>query len=277
MSTLYVCDLDGTLLTPKAQLSPRTVTILNRLLDRGLLFTVATARTPATANGILAPLHLRLPAVFLTGALVYDLRRMQTMKTVSFPPDTARCVCEAFQILRKEALLYTFCDNQLIVYYRELTGSFEQKFVKERMDQPYKKFVQTQDYVRSTENGALMMALLCLDDERDAREWYRALSVIPGVSCYLNPNEYHQGFTVEAFPSGCDKGCQIETLKAYAGASRTVAFGDNFNDISLFEACDESCAVENAVGFVKERATRVIGSNCEDGVALWLEQHAEIP
>ena len=52
MSTLYVCDLDGTLLTPKAQLSPRTVTILNRLLDRGLLFTVASARTPATANGI---------------------------------------------------------------------------------------------------------------------------------------------------------------------------------------------------------------------------------
>src|SRR5699024_5672461 len=92
MSTLYVCDLDGTLLTPEAQLSPRTVTILNCLLERGLLFTVATARTPATANTILAPLHLRLPAVFLTGALVYDLRRMQTLQTVSFPPDTARCV-----------------------------------------------------------------------------------------------------------------------------------------------------------------------------------------
>lgn len=53
MSTLFVSDLDGTLLQPDARLSEETVALLNSNIDRGALFTVATARTPATVAPIL--------------------------------------------------------------------------------------------------------------------------------------------------------------------------------------------------------------------------------
>ena len=61
-------------------------------------------------------------------------------------------------------------------------------------------------------------------------------------------------------------------LKARLGAQKLVVFGDAENDIPLFEVADESYAVANAVPSLKERATAVIGSNEEDGVAKKLAQ-----
>lgn len=49
---LYVSDLDGTLLNSDALLNEDVPERLNRLIDKGLCFTVATARTYATVNSI---------------------------------------------------------------------------------------------------------------------------------------------------------------------------------------------------------------------------------
>ncbi|MCI6771359.1 MAG: HAD hydrolase family protein, partial [Oscillospiraceae bacterium] len=48
MKTLYLTDLDGTLLNDSGVLSERSVKILNELLDEDVCFTVSTARTYAT-------------------------------------------------------------------------------------------------------------------------------------------------------------------------------------------------------------------------------------
>ena len=50
--TLFVSDMDGTLMGGDSRVSARSVAIINNLVDHhGLLFTVATARTTATAVG----------------------------------------------------------------------------------------------------------------------------------------------------------------------------------------------------------------------------------
>jgi hydroxymethylpyrimidine pyrophosphatase-like HAD family hydrolase len=54
------------------------------------------------------------------------------------------------------------------------------------------------------------------------------------------------------------------------GFEKVVAFGDNLNDLPLFEASDEAYAVENAKEDVKKHATAVIGRNTEDAVAEFL-------
>ena len=51
-----------------------------------------------------------------------------------------------------------------------------------------------------------------------------------------------------------------------AECDRIVAFGDSVNDLSLFEAADESYAVANAGGQVRAAASGVILSNEADGV-----------
>ena len=43
METLYVSDLDGTLLNKKKEITPKTAEILNRCIREGMKFSVATA------------------------------------------------------------------------------------------------------------------------------------------------------------------------------------------------------------------------------------------
>ena len=47
--TLYISDLDGTLLNSRAEVSEKSKAIISRLItEKNILFSVATARTPAT-------------------------------------------------------------------------------------------------------------------------------------------------------------------------------------------------------------------------------------
>ena len=48
---------------------------LNRLIDKGLCFTVATARTYATVNSIVKDVHLTYPMILMNGVMIYDLLR----------------------------------------------------------------------------------------------------------------------------------------------------------------------------------------------------------
>lgn len=58
---------------------------------------------------------------------------------------------------------------------------------------------------------------------------------------------------------------------AQKGYSHLVGFGDSWNDVPLFQACDEGYAVANASDELKQLAAAVILSNAEDGVAEFIK------
>ena len=64
-STLYVSDPDGTLLGNDTSLSQYSKDTLNVMLDQGLLFTVAGARSIASMVCLLAGLRLKLLRVIM--------------------------------------------------------------------------------------------------------------------------------------------------------------------------------------------------------------------
>ena len=72
----------------------------------------------------------------------------------------------------------------------------------------------------------------------------------------------------------CGKGKAIEVIlqKENIKSSETVGFGDNTNDLSLFDAVGLKVAVENASSDLKEAADDIAPSNREEGVALYLSQ-----
>ena len=62
-------------------------------------------------------------------------------------------------------------------------------------------------------------------------------------------------------------------VKKILGADKIIAFGDNLNDIPLFEIADECYAVSNAEDELKKIATDVIASNDEDAVAEFIQEY----
>lgn len=270
MSTLYVSDLDGTLLDAQGRISAESVRLLNGLLARGMHFTVATARSPATVVELMRDVDLRLPAVLMTGTMIYDVKARRALGTTHFPDRVRDALCDLLDLTGQEALVYRVESGQLRVHYREIRTRFESDFVAERWLSPYKTFVRVKSYRQAAAGGDMLLVMMCLDDAVSASQWYKAFVQLDGVVCYCYANEYGKGYTVEVYPAGCDKSTGIETVRRLAGADRVVAFGDNVNDLPLFAASDECCAVAGAVAEVKEAADHVIPGNGEDGVMRWI-------
>ena len=65
--TLYLSDLDGTLLQNDASLSPFAVRELNRMIEKGLCFSISSARSTGTVIGILDGLRLTVPIALFNG------------------------------------------------------------------------------------------------------------------------------------------------------------------------------------------------------------------
>lgn len=71
-------------------------------------------------------------------------------------------------------------------------------------------------------------------------------------------------------PKAATKANAAKQLKDLLKCDRIVSFGDAVNDTALFDVSDEAYAVSNAAEILKERATGIIGSNDDDGVAKFL-------
>ena len=69
---LYVSDLDGTLMRNDLSISGFTVETINRLVNEGMAFTYATARSIESAGRITKGLHLKLPVITRNGAVLAD-------------------------------------------------------------------------------------------------------------------------------------------------------------------------------------------------------------
>ena len=86
LKTLFVSDLDGTLLDKSAILSDYSIKMINSLIEQGMCFTVATARSPWSVQKILAPLRLNYPCVLMNGVCVYDLKKQKFLKQKALIP-----------------------------------------------------------------------------------------------------------------------------------------------------------------------------------------------
>lgn len=73
--------------------------------------------------------------------------------------------------------------------------------------------------------------------------------------------------------SKVSKGEAIKELTTYLGETinNTIAIGNGYNDISMFEVAGKSVAMENAENDIKKMADIITASNNADGVAIFLE------
>ena len=57
----------------------------------------------------------------------------------------------------------------------------------------------------------------------------------------------------------------------WIGTESIIAFGDDYADIGMLQLCGTGVAMGNAIDEVKDKADVVIGSNDEEGIAVFIE------
>ena len=271
-NTLYITDLDGTLLTPEARLSPFAVENLPRLMEHGLCFSIATARTWQSTRLLLKGiLPLSAPAVLLNGALIYDTQANEYVRKEIMPPER---VIELLRVAREHGqtgFLYSIREGFIRPYHEDISQRpFLRDFMAARTG--YYDFTPTDDLATHADEE---IVYLTMQDTYEAlAPLCEAVKALPEIACVLYEDSYTPGvWYLECFSHTATKGNAVRFLRVQYGYDRIVGFGDNLNDIPLFEACDETYAVANAKDALKAIATGVIGSNDEDGVVQFLNFH----
>lgn len=69
---LYVTDLDGTLLNQKDRINKKSLEIINGLVEEGMLFTYATARSLVSASVVTEGLTTKIPVIAYNGAFIFQ-------------------------------------------------------------------------------------------------------------------------------------------------------------------------------------------------------------
>lgn len=268
--TLYISDLDGTLLNPESRISSFTADALNRLIGQGMLFSIATARTPATVVSLMKEVNIALPVVLMTGALIYDIRNNTYLSVSAFDDDVVANLLNRIAPFKKFPMIYYIDRSILNVAYRPPLSEPERQFMQEREGTPYKKFIAVGQETTIPKQAVLV---LFMGEYARLEQIRQAISSVPGQCSYLYHDIacYEQGF-LEIYPAGTSKAEAIEQLASLTQADEIVVFGDNRNDLPMFEAAHRSCAVGNAVAEVKAQATHIIASNAADGVARFLAE-----
>lgn len=272
--TLYVSDMDGTLLGEDSRLSPATVAKLNRIIgELGGLFTVATARTPATVVPLMQDVHAKLPFIVIGGSAMWNPVTGSFEHTHGIDNQTIEAVADVFDHHGAYPFIYRRHGRDMLYthHYGPLSPQ-EERFVAERQHLPLKRFfLNDPDYRHSDDEALLIFSMnkfAVLDAiASDLRHRVPSCSVMVYHDIF-DPNEGY----LEIFTAGTSKAAAIRQLASELGATRVVVFGDNRNDMAMMQAADYSVAVENAFPEVKAIASEVIGPNTADSVPHWIEQ-----
>lgn len=270
MKTLYVSDLDGTLIRSDERTSEYTNRTINRLVGEGMLFSYATARSFHTASKVTAGLDARIPLIVYNGCMVVD------------NADGAFLIKNFFGVEIRDVIRDLIAHGVYPIVYAFVEGRERFSFIPAKSSQAVLDFNQTRlgdKRCRMVETEDELMAgepfyLTCIDAEEKLAPLYEKYR--ERYHCVYQLDLYSGAPWLEMLPKHTSKAHAIRQLKEVLGYDRVVAFGDGINDKEMFELADEAYAVANAVPELKAVATAVIGGNNEDGVAKWLEENAQI-
>lgn len=273
MKTLYVSDLDGTLLNAESRLSPATVAMLSEAIRGGALFSVATARTPATVSVILRDVPVSLPQIVMTGSALWDPQADKLVSPRFLKREAVERMIGIYIENSLPAFIYTLGeDGRIHIFHSGDTDERENIFINERARSPYKVFhldsTMTPDMAVTKDNVLLFYSMQQSGLTRKVYDILRR-------DRDLNPVFYFDIFgpevaIMEVFDHDTSKASAVRRLAAMTGADRVVAFGDNINDLPMLRDADLAVAVGNAVEEVKAAADVVIGVNTSDAVARFI-------
>lgn len=274
--TLFISDLDGTLLSPDSVITPKSVDLLNDAVGKGALFTAATARTPATLCTILRDVRLRLPVICMTGSSMWHPSTNVYTEVRYMAPHTAREVISVYREIGFPTFIYTLVDNMIHVYHLGPLSRYEHDFMLQRLSSPYKTYHCKDCGEALPPDLDHVILIFAMQPVAEARKAYdRIVADVADCNPIFYPDIFNPeiGF-MEVFGADSTKGKAIDRLKQLTGARRIVAFGDNVNDIPMLRQADVAVAVGNAVPQLKEVADIVIGRNTEDSVARFINDCA---
>ena len=267
--SLIISDLDGTLLDSSGKLSEYTIENLNWLMDCGIYFTFATARTIYSAKPITFGLNINVPCILNNGASVYDMQSGKYVKNAYISQKVSQQIISVFRKNGASCFMFKFVDNILSTCYDTITDELMKSYVEERKGKFAQPFFECNNLVNEIDGSEIYIN--STGDYESLLPIRNAVAEIEGADCAFYKDTYTDKWFLETFSNEASKANGLKFLREEYGFEHITAFGDNLNDLSMFEQADLRIAVGNAHPYVKDMADLIVDTNDNDGVAKELK------
>lgn len=266
--------MDGTLLNPAGIVSEKSTKILTDLINQGIHFTVATARTPLSALPLLSEIPVKDPMILMNGALCYDPEKKAFSDPIVFEKVSLEKLVEAEDASGIEGMLFSVDQGILTVNLGDVKSCMWDGYFS--MEKVAHVQAIRQDVISASAADLLQKGVvygLYMDNEPTKLDILFEYLKDSGLTVDYYKDKYTENrWCIEICSRNATKGNALNRLKQQ-GYDYLIGFGDSWNDVPLFQACDEGYAVANASDELKQLATAVILSNAEDGVAAHILHH----
>lgn len=278
MIQLIVSDMDGTLLNDRMEISAANVEAIKAAEQAGIRFMVATGRGYSEAVPALRETGIHCPLIAVNGGQVYEADGT-LIENLGIDKARTRHILDLVKSMGLYAEIVTatgvYTDDKLrriesmttLLQRTNPDTTFKMALIlaMARMEMLNIDYLNDFEEVLEKDSEQVLKVLVFSDIGQEelapVREQLSSDPELVITSSFYNNLEINH---VEA-----QKGIALERFAHARGfeLEKTLAIGDNFNDVSMLEKVGFSFAVGNAEPEVKEHARFVVGKNTEDGVA----------
>ena len=256
-----VTDMDGTLLNPQRVVSDYTLDVLNACKQKGIRLIPASGRTRASMRPHMERLNTGMPYIGGNGSEIISPEH-ELIEQLTLDLELTKALCAR---LAGEGFHVQVYGDDAFYYARECEASERYKRSSgmrgEEVGDLTKFLTFRTPKILSIGDPALVERMLPV-----MRKEYEGRAVFT-----VSEIDF-----LETEPLGATKGEALQRLAAMRGdivPERTVAFGDNLNDLTLLQFTPHSVAMGNARQELKDAAAYVCQTNAEDGLARFLEEY----
>lgn len=256
MPYLIAIDSDGTLRHSDGSISDRTKKIVQKLVRKGNIITICTARPRYHTLKISEEVGINRFLISSNGTEVYDNLNNKIIYSAYLSPKYCKKIYSDVENIDVRAIFV--CDN--IEYATGFIRNDSQILLnKSNIDTMLARNIKQimiigkdKEKIKRYKNKVKKYNLNIIDTSSDSKEeiWFSIIS------------------------NKASKGVALKKLAGYLNIPmyQTVAIGNDNNDLSMIQVAEVGIAVENATNELKKIANYITDSNDDDGVAKILEK-----
>lgn len=269
MIKLCAFDMDGTLLNDNGVISEDNKKALFEISQQGVGVVLSTGRADSFVKAYANQLDLDLPVISCNGAVIRVLKTGELLYSISM--SVKAClkivdICNAYHLH-----FQMFGKESMFLLERDPVCDSVNQMNREAADEDIIPFTVLENPIEFLKEGRDIFRIKVDIHNMDLKaKVENEVNQIPGIgACFSESN------LLECVHKTASKGNALKIVSESMGLSpeQVAAFGDNYNDLSMFEFAGLSVAMGNADEFIKSKAMFVTRTNNESGIAYAIKNH----
>lgn len=271
---LLVIDIDGTLLDPDRQITPRVRAAIHAAQQHGVVVSLATGRRYCVASTIADDLAIPLPLLVYDGAVVLNHPSGELVFAERLPASIAQHVLDILVNHHIQPLIHHFFAAATTT--EEIwTGpaTFDTSWVREQLTR-FPEQVRRYPYDVCCAGRPDPVRVLAYAPASLLTSLLPLLSILP-CSWNITTSHLQDSAVLSVMNQHCSKASGLTALARALDIplQHAMAIGDDNNDLEMLQCVGWSVAMAQSTPTIKSIAHAITASNSEDGVALAIERY----